>query len=114
VQGERIDRAPAILDDDVVDQLDVAELRVDRHVGGVRAVCICVLAVEERAFGGDAVARHGRHVQRRAVRPDRRPAVDDLYLLRFARKPRGRRGPDRGAQVFRRGKHGRAAHHHRA
>ena len=55
--GQRIDRAPAILDDHVVDELDMAELVIDRDVGGMRAIGICVLLVQEGALGRDAFGR---------------------------------------------------------
>ena len=55
-QCERIDDPPAILDHHVVDEFHVAELGIDRHMGGVGAVGVGVLFVEKCAFRRDAFA----------------------------------------------------------
>src|SRR5207245_4958547 len=48
--------APAILDHDIIEKLHVPELGIYRHVGGVRAVGIGVLLVEEGALRRNALA----------------------------------------------------------
>src|SRR5437667_70952 len=88
-------------DSSLVYQLHVAELGIDRHVGGVRAVSIRVLGVEEGAFGRNAGARQARQIERRAVRPDRGPAVDDLDLPGLAVEPHGGDSSNFRAQVLR-------------
>ena len=111
---QRIDDAAAILDHDIVDELDVAELGIDRHVRGMRAVGVGVLLVEEGAFGRDAFGRKPLQRDRLAAGPDRLGAFDDLDLGGRAAEPLGGLCTDRVAQVRCRRQHRRAAHHHRA
>ena len=96
VHRQRIDDAAAILDDDIVDELDVTELGVDRHMGGMGAVGVGVLLVEEGAFGRDAVGRKPFQRDRFAAGPNRLGAFDDLDLGGLS--SRGARRPARGSR----------------
>src|SRR3984893_10757752 len=55
VHGARVDDAPAVLDHDVIYQIDMTKLGIHSDVGGVRPVGIGVLLVEESAFRRDAI-----------------------------------------------------------
>src|SRR4029077_3210586 len=114
VYRQRIDDAAAILDDDIVDELDVTELGVDRDVRGMGAVGIGVLLVEEGALGRDAVGRKPFQWDRLAAGPDGLGAFDDLDLGGLAAEPPGGLRPDGFAQIGGRLQHGRASHHYRA
>jgi hypothetical protein len=114
VHRQRIDDAAAILDDDIVDELDVTELGVDRHMRGMGAVGIGVLLVEEGALGRDAVGRKPFQRDRLAAGPNGLGAFDDLDLGGRAAEPPGGLRADRVAQIGGRLQHGRASHHHRA
>src|SRR5437763_736857 len=95
-------------------RLDVTELGIDGHVRGVRPVSISVLLVEKGAVGSDAGARKLAERERLAVGPERRHALHNLHLGRFAAHPLRRLRANRLAQ-FARGIEDRpAAHHDRA
>src|SRR6516225_9663164 len=113
VHRQGIDDAPAIRDHHVVDELDVAELGIDRHVGGMGAVCVSVLLVEEGALGRNAFARKPVQGDGFTAGPDRLAAFDDFDFGRLAAQTLRRLRADRFAQIRRRIEHRRSAHHHR-
>ena len=54
VQRQRIDDAADVLDRNIVEQLDLSGLGIDRDMGGMRAVGIGSFVAGVRAFGGYA------------------------------------------------------------
>ena len=66
LQRQRIDDPAGVLHHDIIDDLHLTDLRVDRHMRGLRAVAVGVLLVEKGAFPGQARERGQR--QRLAVR----------------------------------------------
>ena len=58
----------------------MAELGIDRHMGGMRAIRIGVLLVEEGAFGEMPSGESPASGEGSAVRPHDLAAVDDLDL----------------------------------
>ena len=78
---------PQSCDHDIVDELDVAELGVDRDVRGVGAVGVGVLLVEEGAFGRDAVGESSFSAIDLPPGPTALVAFDDLDLGGRAAEP---------------------------
>src|SRR5262249_18630076 len=78
VYRQGIDDTAAIRDHHVVDEFDVTELGIDRHVRGMGAVRVSVLLVEKGAVGGNAGARELAQGERLAAGTDRLHAVHNL------------------------------------
>ena len=86
VQRQRIDDAADVLDRDIIDQLDLSGLGIDRHIGGVRAIRIGPLVARESAVG----AKPGEffQVDGGAAGPDRHAAIDARFRRSRSRAAR--------------------------
>ena len=115
MQGQGVNYAADILDDQKVQQLDVTGPGVDRHMRRCRAIGIGQLVVVgESSIDPQTLARQFGEGKRTAVADATGAAIDQLDFFGRAAEPRGGRCPDLFEQQLRSLEHRRAAQDRRA